>query len=228
GSAESVSPLTAISSGLPMGALTCPGGYRAGDHLSQQGQGDIQGTAQGEHMTGTDSVEQHQHQQQKQSKGSSQKRNAQISNDTVAFPPEPGRRKSVSTPPVEKMGTGQGQGQHGQGGKERYLSTILQSKHPFPRQFHILLFMDRSYLFYCPATGERAVVPVSTGAAGRLCNVPFYKQLRVQSEGGTPMLPPPAYASGWSLAPQHRHALVRAPGNPLVPPPPPPSPGLGP
>ncbi|CAN0406603.1 unnamed protein product, partial [Ectocarpus sp. 8 AP-2014] len=102
-------------------------------------------------------------------------------------------------------GGGSSGGSFRSGTREDYLRKILQSRHPFPPHFHILLFIDRSYLYYCPSTGERMVLPVDV--FGPRARPPPFKQLRVHPDGG--MGPIPLY-TGWTLGPVPRHVAAWA------------------
>lgn len=63
----------------------------------------------------------------------------------------------------------------------------------------------RSYLYYCPFTGDRVVLPVS-GFGHPILPLPS-KQLRVHPDGGTG--PIPLY-TGWTLGPLPRHIAAWA------------------
>ncbi|CAM9257348.1 unnamed protein product, partial [Hapterophycus canaliculatus] len=89
--------------------------------------------------------------------------------------------------------------------REDYLRKILQSRHPFPPHFHMLLYFDRSYLYYRPCTGDRVVLPVD--AFGPRTPPPAFKQLRVHPDGG--MGPIPLY-TGWTLGPVPTHVAAWA------------------
>ncbi|CAM9362571.1 unnamed protein product, partial [Sphacelaria rigidula] len=83
---------------------------------------------------------------------------------------------------------------------EEYLRKILQSRHPFPPHFHILLYMDRSYLYYSPFTGDREVLPVQ-GYPTPILPPPF-KQLNIRPDGGTGPIP---LHTGWTLGGVPKH-----------------------
>lgn len=63
----------------------------------------------------------------------------------------------------------------------------------------------RSYLYYCPFTGDRMVLPVDVFGP-RTPPTPF-KQLRVRPDGG--MGPIPLY-TGWTLGPVPKHVAAWA------------------
>lgn len=63
----------------------------------------------------------------------------------------------------------------------------------------------RSYLYYCPSTGERKVLPVDV--FGPRARPPPFKQLRVHPDGG--MGPIPLY-TGWTLGPVPKHVAAWA------------------
>ena len=84
-----------------------------------------------------------------------------------------------------------------------YPELTTPNRHPLV--FVVVANAPRSYLYYCPFTGDRVVLPVNVFA--RRTPPPPFKQLRVHPDGG--MGPIPLY-TGWTLGPVPKHVAAWA------------------